>query len=221
MAETKGAMSTDRSDDDTFIIKVAETCKFEELAHFEMDAYIKEVHEEVSCILKQNEALASDDTNKGHLSSVAPILAVYRIGTRLTGKGEEILDAIQNVKESFLLQRVEPYIERRFGIDFSQPGESFNRVVMNFIQRGRDIFGNGYTYELDEHDENRYFVNISRCFFHDFFNRNDAPEVTRVMCALDMVWARVLDERGHNVHFKRPAKMADGDDVCRFHFYRQ
>ena len=55
----------------------------------------------------------------------------------------------------------------------------------------------------------------------NFFARNGAPELTRVLCAMDMVWADEMNAGPYNVVFQRPSMMSAGGDKCRFQFRRQ
>ena len=78
-----------------------------------------------------------------------------------------------------------------------------------------------FRYATDIRDGRRNFVKIERCFFNDFFRENRAPEVTSLYCALDKVWADVLEEQRYGVRFERPTTLANGDDACRFRFHKR
>ena len=171
-------------------------------------------------IASHNQTLAKDKPGLRNVMLASGILALYRMTNHELGDEDRAVDSIRQALEKEFGKKLDQYLVQRFGIHRDKPQESFAKVARNFVALGRRGFGSGFTYEPDVKTADRTWVNISHCFFYDFFRRNNAPEITRVMCALDIVWAKKLKTDGHNVRFERPVTMVDGGEVCQFHFYK-
>ena len=182
--------------------------------------FVRTVMTQSSEIVSLNEDLVTDKVNLRNVMLSSGILALYRLIIPVLEDKDRAIDIIRQVLENEFVKTINEYMVQRFDIHQDKPQESFDKVAHNFINRGKRGFGTGFTYKPDISTADRTWVNISHCFFYDFFRRNNAPEVTRVMCALDIVWAKKLKVDGHNVRFNRPATMADGGEVCQFHFYK-
>ena len=97
---------------------------------------------------------------------------------------------------------------------------AFDKVAVNFKGKGQQFLGNAFVYEQEVQTKDQSFINVTKCFFLPFFQRNHAPELMPVFCALDTIWAKELNTGSYNIEFKRPSIMAEGDDMCRFQFTR-
>lgn len=147
------------------------------------------------------------------------VLAVYRTLSPLFTDNQELLDTLQSILKSiFFAEGLEAYLLKRFGISPGSPEEAWNRVCANFKKRGKEQFGNAWTYEQGVKDHKRCFVNVRKCGFADFFLDNSAPEVLNLLCVLDYVWADALEDYG--IMFERPTILAEGSDACRFQFFK-
>ena len=182
--------------------------------------FVGAVMKQSSEIVLLNRDLVTDKVNLRNVMLTSGILALYRLTKLVLGDKDKAVYVVRQVLEKEFVKTIDEYMIRRFDIHQDKPQESFDKVARNFIGLGKRGFGAGFTYEPDVKTADRTWVNISRCFFHDFFRRNDAPEITQVMCALDIVWAKKLKADGHNVRFERPVTMADGGEACQFHFYK-
>ena len=171
-------------------------------------------------IYRANEDLAVDDMGRMNLLLVSALLAVYREAEPYLNDATRTIDLIRDVMRESFLPGLHAYIARRFDVQPDRPEEAFANVTVHFIARGRTGFGAGFTYEQDVLTDDQCFVNVVRCFFLDFLTRNNAPELTRAICAMDMVWADEMNSGPYNVAFERPTAMSAGGDKCRFQFTR-
>jgi hypothetical protein len=112
------------------------------------------------------------------------------------------------------------YVAQRFGIASDAPHDAFDRIAENYLPRGQQLFGSGFTYVEAVHETDRSFTHVRRCLFNDFFRRHGAPELTSIFCTLDSVWIKELHQPKYRVRFERPTTLARGDDACRFQFSR-
>ena len=115
---------------------------------------------------------------------------------------------------------VKNWLSHRMQVDTEAPEQAFEQIKKNFRSGGARVFGSYFHYADDKVDDDHNHVSIRRCFFNDFFRRMGAPELTKLHCATDMIWAEELNNGPYNARFERPTKMSDGDDMCRFNFHR-
>ena len=174
----------------------------------------------VGPIMAQNEDRATDEVSKRNLLFTSLLLATYHELREQLGEGPLAVDLLRDTTMELFRPRIRDYIHQRFDVDPDRPGEAFQRVAANFLERGKSGFGAGFTYEQEVQTERQSFVNVTNCLFLDFFRANSAPELTPVLCALDTVWADELNRGPYNVSFERPTLMSRGDDKCRFQFTR-
>lgn len=171
-------------------------------------------------IAAQNEDRATDELSKRNLLFTSLLLAAYHELRDQLGDGSAAADLLRNTMMELFRPRIRDYNRQRFDVDPDRPGEAFQRVAANFLERGKNGFGAGFTYEQEVQTERQSFVNVTRCLFLDFLRANGAPELTPVLCALDTVWADELNHGPYNISFARPTLMSRGDDKCRFQFTR-
>ncbi len=148
------------------------------------------------------------------------LLASYRTVAAQTGDSDAAIAVLTEAAGRPFAQQMTTYLVGRFGIAQDAPGEAFDRIAENFKTRGETRFGATFIYVQAVQDRDRSNILITKCFFNDFFAANNAPEVTPILCALDMVWAKELAHPRYGVHFERPTTLAAGDDACRFRFMR-
>jgi hypothetical protein len=86
--------------------------------------------------------------------------------------------------------------------------------------REEHFYGAGFTFEHERDDNQAYLVNVRRCFYHNFFVANGAPELTPIFCDFDANWIDAIDPARHGVRFERTTTMGYGGTMCPFHFYR-
>lgn len=81
------------------------------------------------------------------------------------------------------------------------------------------VFGGWFTFE-DERPGENYTLIISQCGFHNFFEKEGAPQLTRVMCSMDRNWLGAIDSSDRPVATRRSLTLATGGNRCEFHFDR-
>lgn len=82
------------------------------------------------------------------------------------------------------------------------------------------IYGDVFKFSNEGNEERQFTMRISTCFYHEFFIRNEAQELTRLFCAWDMNWIEPISAEKHGVTFRRETTLADGGDSCPFTFIR-
>ena len=82
------------------------------------------------------------------------------------------------------------------------------------------IYGDVFEFSNEGSADHQFTMRISSCFYHDFFRRNNAKELTPLFCTWDMNWIEPISAEKHGVIFRRNATLANGDDSCPFTFIR-
>jgi hypothetical protein len=82
------------------------------------------------------------------------------------------------------------------------------------------IYGNKFVIEQEGDGKPFFSSNVKQCAYHEFFKANHAPELTKVFCSWDRLWANEIKPLRHGIKFERPTTLAEGDVECRFEFER-
>jgi hypothetical protein len=182
-----------------------------------------ELAEEISglavALERSNAWRVQDRPGAIYLKISCVLLAIHRTLELRFDDRQELLDVLKSVIDGFAFPGgVEAFLLDRFGISPDAPGEAWDCVRCGFLERGRERYGSGWSFEQGIRDERRYFVNIRRCGFADFFLENGAREVLYLLCATDYLWGDALEEYG--VRFERPTALSEGSDACRLQFFK-
>jgi hypothetical protein len=188
-----------------------------------LDESWPELEQEISgltvALERSNAWRVQDQPGAIYLKISCSLLAIYRTLQPQFDSRQELLDVLKSVIDDVSFPSgVEAFLLERFGVSPDAPGEAWDRVRAGFLERGRERYGSGWTFEHGIRDERRYFVNIRKCGFSDFFLDNDAREVLYLLCATDYLWGDALEEYG--IRFERPTALSEGSDACRLQFFK-
>ncbi|GAA3684446.1 hypothetical protein GCM10022224_056390 [Nonomuraea antimicrobica] len=98
--------------------------------------------------------------------------------------------------------------------------DPFQAMVAMSRSREEHAFGSGFVFDRSADDDQRYHLDVRRCFYHDVLVANGAPELTPAMCAFDANWIEAIEPDLHGFHFDRPTTIGLGGTHCPFHFTR-
>lgn len=164
---------------------------------------------------QQHAALIEDEPSKFHLCLMSLLLAGYRTLIGLMSKEE----ALALMKKAFIEPGREAMLEGvKYALD-SAP-DPMAVLVTASKEREKDFFGQTFTFEREQDDEQAYLLLVKRCFYHRFALANGAPELMQVMCEWDWNWAGAIEPAQHGFWFELPTTLGYGGDACRFCFRR-
>jgi hypothetical protein len=154
-----------------------------------------------------------------HLKISCAILAMYRTLLPLFEERERVLDHLQAVLNAANFSRgMDAFLLDRFGISPDAPEDAWDTLRRNYMEKGRKRYGKAWVFEEGMKDHRRFFVNIRKCGFADFFLAHGAREVLYLLCASDYMWGDALEK--YNIRFERPTTLAEGSDACRFQLFK-
>ncbi len=178
------------------------------------------VLQEATRVAQDNAGRIVDTPSQRWVMLCSLLLAAYRTLKAVTGDGAAAIAVLMEATRQPFTRHIAAYLDDRFGISPDAPEEAFDRISGTFKARGEERFGVTFTYVLEVQEQDRSHINVTKCFFNDFFAANGAPEVTPVLCTMDAVWAEETEHPRYGVHFERPTTLAAGGDACRFQFSR-
>jgi len=170
-------------------------------------------------LIRENRNRMIDGPSENYIAYASFILACYRELLSAGLKESQCLKTIGRIMADIRKANVKTHLKDRFGLTLSVAEDAFETVSENFKLIGERMYGKSFIYEQDFQNGERNFVNIRKCFFHDFLAANHAPELNWLFCALDNIWAEEL-EKSCGIYFRRPTMLSRGEDMCRFQFFR-
>jgi hypothetical protein len=178
-----------------------------------------EISDLTDVLERSNAWRVQDEPGAIYLKFGCSFLAMYRTLQPRFEDHRELLDILKSVIDGVAFRGgMEAFLLSRFGISPDAPAEAWDQLRANFLKRGREQYGSGWVQEQGIRDERRYFVNIRKCGFADFFLDNGAREVLYLLCATDYIWGDALEEYG--IRLERPTALSEGGDACRFQFFK-
>lgn len=98
--------------------------------------------------------------------------------------------------------------------------DPFAAMVAVARSRERVDFGAEFVFAHPVNDDERFFAEVRRCGYHEYFRHQGVPGLTRVLCAFDVNWINAIDPGRHGFTFTRSTTIGQGGLICPFHFQR-
>ncbi len=86
------------------------------------------------------------------------------------------------------------------------------------IEKSRATYGESFEI-MELRAENTFSSIVKKCGYYEFFKRNGIPELTKIFCEWDSLWADEINKQNCGVRFERPTTLANNDEDCRFEFH--
>ena len=156
-----------------------------------------------------------DGPSAGMLELSATVLAAYETLLPIFADDRRrTLRYLQHVVGSLLRRPLEMGVEALARQD--DPLDAVDRACRTFV----GIYGEYFDIGFDRPTEDTLEMRVDRCFFRDFFARNQTTPVTTVLCAWDRNWMTALDPAVSGLRSERTTLLSLGDGACRFHVLR-
>lgn len=155
--------------------------------------------------------LVVDGPSRGMLALSSVVLAAHETLLPLfDGDSRRTVSYLQHVFGAVLRRSLEVAVEALARRD--DPLGAVDRAC----RTGFAMYGTSFDIAFDRPDEATFVMEVGRCFFHDFFTRHGAGEVTTVLCAWDTNWMTALDPAVSGLRSERTSLLSLGHDACRF-----
>ena len=175
------------------------------------DEVIHAIHARAEELVEADSDLADDGPSKGALAICGVVLASY----------EQLLPLFDDDRWRTIL-----YLQHVMGTVLKRPYE-FTFATLSKREDALDkidktcrttqkLYPAYFEFDFDRPDPGLFEMKVTRCFFHDFFARHDAPLVTTVMCAFDVHFMQAIDPAVSGLRAERTSLISLGDDECRF-----
>ena len=165
-------------------------------------------------IYAANASLLIDPQASFHLFMTSLILGAYRyLKTRMEDE-DRILEAM---KYAFLEPGKQMDVEGFTG-KFKSSADPYADMVALAKEKEESTYGKTFVFEHEKDDGEAFYQNVTRCFYHDFFNANGVPHLTLIFCSYDFIWMDIFKSGEFGFTVQRPATMGEGGDKCRFQF---
>ena len=175
----------------------------------------KEVPSLKDKISKENASLVIDSPSSIHLLMSSYLLAGYRFF-----QGKEVEKRIAySILEKAFLSLGGRWIRGFMKISLFFSRDPLKRIYQTSLRRAQKDYGDSFVFQHN-YNGNSYLLKVKRCFYHDFFQKNGALELTFIFCSWDNHWAGEIDPKRHKLRFVRPYTLAEGARECSFEFYR-
>lgn len=162
-----------------------------------------------------NQSLIVDEPARHNLRMTLALVSAYEF--LLPRLGRETATVV--VRASFIEPLGDAMKEGTRAMLDNAP-DAFQAMVELSKSREEHAFGKGFVFDRPVDDDQRYHVDVRRCFYHDVLVANSAPELTPVMCAFDANWIDAIAPDRHGFRFERRTTIGTGGTHCPFHFSR-
>lgn len=175
------------------------------------DEVVDAIKARVAQLADANEDMIIDEPSKGALAISATVLAAY----------EELLPLFNGDERRtilYLQHVMGTVLHRTYEVTFRTLSERHHPLdkIEHACRKEEGIYGDGWDFDFRRPERGLFEMNVTRCFFRDFFARHDATLVTTVMCAFDVNFMQALDPAVSGLRAERTSLMSLGDDHCRF-----
>jgi len=183
----------------------------------EAEDTIDEIKKRDQSIIQANQSWIVDPASEYHLLFTTVVLATYQVLLMKIKNRDTVLGI---VRYSFLEAQQSKAAKAQFIKMVEKDPDPYAMLVKVSKYKEEKQYGKSFVFERERDDESNYFLNVKKCFYHDFFSANGASELTPVFCDWDNVWGDELKDGRFGVKFERPETIGYGGSVCRFQFTR-
>jgi hypothetical protein len=155
---------------------------------------------------------SSSYTSQRHVQNAAVALATYRVVKPRIHDSAELqefmTDFLWSLQSLWFSQQVQPILNRKFPFE-----PMIERIKAYFFKKVFPV--DDFKIEVESDTDTSFQFNVNHCPYHTFFVENDAPELTKAICALDFKMAELYPK---SVKFSRSQSIADGAKFCDFRY---
>ncbi|MEW5900708.1 MAG: L-2-amino-thiazoline-4-carboxylic acid hydrolase [Acidobacteriota bacterium] len=191
--------------------------RLEDMFPRDAKAIVDDIKKRTDEIKSENTGWISDSPSVFNLSLTAMVVATHRILSKRIANEKDVLKI---VRYAFFEGQQERKAKEFFLKAMAESPDAFSELVAVSKAKEAGQYGEAFVFERERDDEGFYFLNVKKCFYHDFFSAQGLPQLTPIFCDWDNVWGDELKDGRYGVIFARPETIGYGGQVCRFQFTR-
>lgn len=165
-------------------------------------------------IFNAEEQNITDKQSQSHQLMCAYVLASYEMMMSKSSNKQNVIEELSNALKNFGGK----YIQWSMKIMLWIKRDKQKFIENAAIEKSTASYGDSFEIG-EERNENQFTSIVKKCGYFDFFKRNGVPELTKIFCEWDSLWADEINKQNCGIHFKRPTTIADNNDDCRFEFH--
>lgn len=169
-------------------------------------------------IYEEHRSWLVDPPSGRHLFMTSLVLAAYRAIAKEKANDDAVINILKYVylESTRRLTPVDQVIN-----DILQNAPDPFRALVNFTKEIIEPnYGITFCFKHERDDDDFFFSNVTKCFYHDFFAAQHLGQLTQTFCNADKIWMDVLADGRFGVRAERPTTLGYNDDCCRFQFFR-
>jgi len=178
-----------------------------------LDSQIEEMY---LSLREKNTTRTENRTYDWHRDICCIMLAVYRTLNSTSISRDTLLDALQEALTTPNSHFIKFAVRTKllFSRDPMHTLVEYNKTRIPLF------YGNEFDYVEEGDSTVQYTMRITRCFYHNFFANNAAPELTALFCEWDKNWMNSISPLKHGVRVERKTTIGTGGESCPFTFIR-
>jgi hypothetical protein len=176
------------------------------------------IKKEFKIIVSDNKSMPGDVYSDFHLSWCSAILATYKACLKKKMTKEKSIEftanaIFENMKADNIAQRIKTMLDKS--------NDPFKTIVNSSKYQEENFFGSTFVITRPIDDDNHYLCIISKCFYNDFFRRNESQELMQIACRWDYIsWTKGIIPDKHKIKFERKTTLGLDNQECPFDFER-
>ncbi len=167
-------------------------------------------------LFQQNRQLVIDSASYGHLEFSTHILAAYQILLPLFNDNQH--ETIDFIKTATLRAYDSFQLRTCFKIIFYYCKNNPKRLNTVFSWM-MSQYGSSFEWQTITLSEPKSFsLDIQQCFYYNFFKLHRVEFLTPILCQLDSIWFRLIDDSKHGLKFNTEIYQTQGygAKTCKF-----
>ncbi|MDR1031393.1 MAG: L-2-amino-thiazoline-4-carboxylic acid hydrolase [Treponema sp.] len=153
-----------------------------------------------------------------HVSWCSMILAIYKTyRNKNYGQKSAIEITEKIVFQNMGAESIEKYMARAL----DRAKDAFAYIVESSKKQEVDFFGKVFEFNRLIDNENKYQLDIKKCFYYEFFHENNSEELMEIACKWDLIsWIQGIDKQKHKINMERNITIGNKEKDCEFIFER-
>ena len=180
---------------------------------------VKDILADYKAIFASNKSRIIDVQSEYHVSWCSIIIAIYKKYRNKNYVEEKSIEMTEMVIFNNMgAETIAKYTAQAL----DRAKDKFLYIVRASKKQEIDFFANTFVFHRPVDNDNKYHLNVKKCFYYEFFRENKMEELMSIACKWDLIsWASGIDEEKHKIKFERNISLVGNNEKnCEFIFER-